>query len=56
VAIELVAGLRVVFGVRTVIESNQQVQSQRDYLPSLDLFSINQAKQQITILFSGTMK
>jgi hypothetical protein len=27
--------------VRTVIESNHQVQSQRDYLPALDL-SINQ--------------
>jgi hypothetical protein len=28
--------------VRTVTESNQQVQSQRGYLPSLDLFSTNQ--------------
>jgi hypothetical protein len=39
--------------VRTVTESNQQVQSQRDYLPSLDL-SINQAKQQnstVTVAF-----
>ncbi|VVH64140.1 hypothetical protein BSPLISOX_788, partial [uncultured Gammaproteobacteria bacterium] len=40
--------------VRTVIESNQQVQSQRDYLPSLDLFSINQAKQQNSTLHIGT--
>jgi hypothetical protein len=31
--------------VRTVVESNHQTQSQRDYLPSLDL-STNQAKQQ----------
>ncbi|CAC9447743.1 insecticidal toxin complex protein [uncultured Gammaproteobacteria bacterium] len=39
--------------VRTVIESNHQVQSQRDYLPSLDL-SINQAKQQSSTLHIGT--
>jgi RHS repeat-associated protein len=39
--------------VRTVIESDQQVQSQRDYLPSLDL-SINQAKQQSRTLHIGT--
>ncbi|VVH66045.1 hypothetical protein BSPLISOX_740, partial [uncultured Gammaproteobacteria bacterium] len=39
--------------VRTVTESNQQVQSQRDYLPSLDL-SINQAKQQNSTLHIGT--
>jgi hypothetical protein len=39
--------------VRTVTESNQQVQSQRDYLPLLDL-SINQAKQQTSILHIGT--
>jgi hypothetical protein len=37
----------------TVTESNQQVQSQRDYLPLLDL-SINQAKQQTSILHIGT--
>jgi insecticidal toxin complex protein TccC len=35
--------------VRSVIESDRQMQSQRDYLPSLDL-SINQAKQQSTAL------
>ena len=40
--------------VRTVTESNQQVQSQRDYLPSLDLFSTNQAKQQNSTLHIGT--
>ncbi|CAC9461735.1 hypothetical protein [uncultured Gammaproteobacteria bacterium] len=39
--------------VRTVTESNQQVQSQRDYLPSLDL-STNQAKQQNSTLHIGT--
>jgi hypothetical protein len=39
--------------VRTVIESNQQTQSQRDYLPALDI-SINQAKQQSTTLHIGT--
>jgi hypothetical protein len=31
--------------VRSVVESNNQVQSQRDYLPLLDI-STNQAKQQ----------
>jgi hypothetical protein len=39
--------------VRTITESNHQVQSQRDYLPSLDL-SINQAKQQTSTLHIGT--
>ena len=39
--------------VRTVIESDHQVQSQRDYLPALDL-SINQTKQQSTTLHIGT--
>jgi RHS repeat-associated protein len=39
--------------VRTVIESNQQVQSQRDYLPLLDI-STNQAKQQSKNLHIGT--
>ena len=39
--------------VRTVIESSHQVQSQRDYLPALDL-SINQTKQQSTTLHIGT--
>ncbi|CAC9434926.1 hypothetical protein [uncultured Gammaproteobacteria bacterium] len=39
--------------VRSVIESDRQMQSQRDYLPSLDL-SINQAKQQSTALHIGT--
>jgi hypothetical protein len=39
--------------VRTVIESDQKTQSQRDYLPSLDL-STNQAKQQSTPLHIGT--
>jgi RHS repeat-associated protein len=39
--------------VRTVIESNQQTQSQRNYLPALDL-SINQAKQQSRTLHIGT--
>jgi hypothetical protein len=36
-----------------IMFANQQVQSQRDYLPSLDL-SINQAKQQRTTLHIGT--
>jgi insecticidal toxin complex protein TccC len=36
-----------------VIESNHQAQSQRDYLPSLDI-SINQAKQQDNTLHIGT--
>ena len=39
--------------VRTVTKSNHQVQSQRDYLPALDI-SINQTKQQSTILHIGT--
>jgi RHS repeat-associated protein len=39
--------------VRIVIKSNHQAQSQRDYLPSLDL-STNQAKQQIGTLHIGT--
>ncbi len=39
--------------VRTVVESNNQAQSQRDYLPSLDI-SINQAKQQTSALHIGT--
>jgi hypothetical protein len=39
--------------VRTVIESDQKTQSQRDYLPSLDL-STNQAKQQSTTQHIGT--
>ncbi|VVH57177.1 hypothetical protein BSPCLSOX_2611 [uncultured Gammaproteobacteria bacterium] len=39
--------------VRTVIESSHQVQSQRDYLPALDI-SINQAKQQSNTLHIGT--
>ncbi|VVM27098.1 hypothetical protein BSPWISOXPB_332 [uncultured Gammaproteobacteria bacterium] len=39
--------------VRTVIESEHQTQSQRDYLPALDI-SINQAKQQSTTLHIGT--
>ncbi|CAC9640383.1 RHS repeat-associated core domain-containing protein [bacterium endosymbiont of Bathymodiolus sp. 5 South] len=39
--------------VRTVVESNHQAQSQRDYLPSLDI-SINQAKQQDNTLHIGT--
>ena len=39
--------------VRTVVESNHQTQSQRDYLPSLDL-STNQAKQQSSTLHIGT--
>jgi insecticidal toxin complex protein TccC len=37
----------------TATESNQQVQSQRDYPPSLDL-SINQVKQQSSTLHIGT--
>jgi hypothetical protein len=39
--------------VRSVVESNNQAQSQRDYLPSLDL-STKQAKQQSAILHIGT--
>ncbi|CAC9650512.1 hypothetical protein [uncultured Gammaproteobacteria bacterium] len=39
--------------VRTVVESNYQVQSQRDYLPVLDI-STNQAKQQANTLHVGT--
>ncbi|VVH50848.1 hypothetical protein BPUTSESOX_1087 [uncultured Gammaproteobacteria bacterium] len=39
--------------VRTVVESNRQIQNQRDYLPSLEL-SINQAKQQTNTLHIGT--
>ncbi|VVH67105.1 hypothetical protein BSPLISOX_792 [uncultured Gammaproteobacteria bacterium] len=39
--------------VRTVVESNNQAQSQRDYLPSLDL-STNQEKQQSAALHIGT--
>ncbi|VVH60032.1 Putative insecticidal toxin complex [uncultured Gammaproteobacteria bacterium] len=39
--------------VRSVIESDHQVQSQRDYLPSLDI-STNQAKQQSSTLHIGT--
>jgi hypothetical protein len=39
--------------VRTVIESNNQVQHQRDYLPSLDI-SINKVKQQTSTLHIGT--
>ncbi|CAC9650939.1 RHS repeat-associated core domain-containing protein, partial [bacterium endosymbiont of Bathymodiolus sp. 5 South] len=39
--------------VRTVIESEHQTQSQRDYLPALDI-SINQAKQQSKTLHIGT--
>ncbi|CAC9435133.1 hypothetical protein [uncultured Gammaproteobacteria bacterium] len=39
--------------VRTVTKSNHQVQSQRDYLPALDI-SINQTKQQSTTLHIGT--
>jgi hypothetical protein len=35
--------------VRSVVESNNQAQSQRDYLPSLDI-STNQAKQQSSTL------
>jgi hypothetical protein len=36
-----------------VVESNNQIQSQRDYLPLLDL-SINQTKQQTSTLHIGT--
>jgi hypothetical protein len=36
-----------------VLKSNNQVQNQRDYLPSLDLSS-NQAKQQSSTLHIGT--
>ncbi|CAC9568013.1 Putative insecticidal toxin complex [uncultured Gammaproteobacteria bacterium] len=39
--------------VRTVIESNNQAQSQRDYLPVLDI-STNEAKKQINTLHIGT--
>jgi heterodisulfide reductase subunit C len=39
--------------VRTVVESNNQLQSQRDYLPLLDISS-NQAKQQNNTLHIGT--
>ncbi|VVH57122.1 hypothetical protein BSPCLSOX_899 [uncultured Gammaproteobacteria bacterium] len=39
--------------IRTVLKSNNQVQNQRDYLPSLDLSS-NQAKQQSSTLHIGT--
>ena len=39
--------------VRSVVESNNQIQSQRDYLPLLDL-SINQTKQQTSTLHIGT--
>jgi hypothetical protein len=39
--------------VRTVIESNSQAQSQRDYPPSLDI-STNEAKQQSSTLHIGT--
>ncbi len=39
--------------VRTVVESNNQVQNQRDYLPLLDI-STNEAKQQTSTLHIGT--
>ncbi|VVH54864.1 hypothetical protein BSPCLSOX_343 [uncultured Gammaproteobacteria bacterium] len=39
--------------VRSVVESNNQAQSQRDYLPALDL-STNQEKQQSAALHIGT--
>ncbi len=39
--------------IRTVIESDHQVQSQRDYLPSLDL-ATNQVKQQSNTLHIDT--
>ena len=39
--------------VRTVVESNNQAQSQRNYLPSLDI-STNEAKQQSNTLHIGT--
>ncbi|VVH59942.1 hypothetical protein BSPCLSOX_330 [uncultured Gammaproteobacteria bacterium] len=39
--------------VRTVVESDHQIQSQRGYLPSLEL-STNQAKQQTSTLHIGT--
>jgi hypothetical protein len=39
--------------VRTVIESDQKTQSQRNYLPALDI-STNQAKQQSRTLHIGT--
>ncbi len=38
--------------VRTVVESNNQAQSQRDYLPSLDILT-NEAKQQSSTLHIG---
>jgi hypothetical protein len=52
---ELVAGIYDYQGrrVRTVTESNHQVQSQRNYLLSLDI-STNQAKQQSRTLHIGT--
>jgi hypothetical protein len=60
VAGELIAGLRVVFavfaedmGADVQGVSNNQVQSQRDYLPLLDI-STNQAKQQTNTLHIGT--
>jgi hypothetical protein len=37
-----------------VVESNNQLQSQRDYLPLLDISS-NQAKQQNNTLHIGTL-
>jgi hypothetical protein len=36
-----------------VVESNNQAQSQRDYLPSLDILT-NEAKQQSSTLYIGT--
>jgi hypothetical protein len=39
--------------VRSVVESDHQTQSQRDYLPSLEL-STNQEKQQSSTLHIGT--
>ncbi|CAC9992775.1 hypothetical protein [uncultured Gammaproteobacteria bacterium] len=39
--------------VRTVVESDHQVQSQRDYLPLLDI-STNEVKQQTSTLHIGT--
>jgi hypothetical protein len=36
-----------------MVESNNQLQSQRDYLPLLDI-STNQAKQQTNTLHIGT--
>jgi hypothetical protein len=40
--------------VRTVIESNNQAQSQINYLPLLDI-STNEAKQQSNTLHIGTL-